>query len=268
LEQAQESVIRRLAAVIFALALIGCGKVSDSTDSSVPAGFLGAAEQFLELGDHPPSASFAPTSAFVENVGAVEATSQFFELGSSAPKPGLARSAGGRAGRNTVAADLNGITEQIRNLYGDASAFVEGFPQAEDQFRNVPTRYRGQVEKINSGRNPLPPDVIQRRIADLSRLAIEAIDHVHERYETLHVTFDQRYNDIVNRSGALEQSCAKLPPGADPDSAQACTRFLDAESMLKTKGPLVDGGFDHIEQVYKEIKQYQTNLNEETLDGK
>jgi hypothetical protein len=261
-------VIRTFAAIALSAALIGCGKVPDSADNSAPVGVLSSAEQFLELGAHPPSPSSAATSASGESVGAVEAVSQFFELGSSAPTPGVARSVGGHVSHDTVATDLDGTTEEIRNLFGDATAFVDGFPQAEDQFRNVPTRYREQVEKINKGRNPLPPDVIHRRIEDLSRLALEALDHLHERYVTLHVTFDQRYSDTVKRFGVLEQSCAKLPAGSTADEAQACTRFLDAESMMKTKGPLVDTGFEHIEQVYKEIKQDQANLNEKTLNGK
>jgi hypothetical protein len=201
----------------------------------------------------------------VANVSPVEAVSQFFELGSSAIS---ARSSGGRAARNAAVADLDDSTEQIRNLFGDASAFLDGFPQAEEQFRNLPTRYRTQVEKLHTARNPLPPDVIQRRIADLSRLALEAVDRLHGRYGTLHSTFDQRYNDMVKRSGALEKSCAKIPAGTESEEAQACTRFLDAESMIKTKAPLVDTGFDHIEQVYVEVKQDQTRLNEETLNGK
>jgi len=259
-------VIRILAAIGLAFALIACGKVSESTDSSAPVGVLDASEQFLELDNHPPSASSASTSAVGNNVSTVEAVSQFFELGLSAP---TTRSSGGRAGRNAALADLDGATEQIRDLYGDASAFLDGFPQAEDQFRNVPTRYREQVEKLHADKNPLPPEVIHRRIADLSRLALEAIDHLHERYGTLRVTFDQRYNELVKRTGVVEQSCARLPAGGNQSGdAQACNRFLDAESMIKTRGPLVDTGFDRIEQVFNEIKKYQTNLNEETLKGK
>jgi hypothetical protein len=261
-------VIRVFASIAFALALIGCGKVPGSTDGTASAGVLTSAEQFLELGSQPPAASSAAASGSVESVSPAEAMSQFFEVGSSAPQPGVARSVGGRASRNTVAANLDGTTEEIRNLFGDASALVDGFPQAEDQFRNIPTRYREQVEKVNKGRTPLPPDVIHRRIADLSRLAIEAVDRLHERYGTLHVTFDQRYNDSLKRYGVLEQSCAKLPAGTKSDEAQACNRFLDAESMIKTKGPLVDIGFDHVEQVYNEVKQSQIKLNEDTLNGK
>ncbi|HYA17907.1 MAG TPA: hypothetical protein VEF06_10595 [Bryobacteraceae bacterium] len=264
---------RILAAATLALAFAGCGKAPDSPDGSAPAGFFSAASQFLELDNSTPTGSSGSTSASAsaQDSSAGQALTRFLELDTQAPSAGAAPAAarsGGRSAHAGIAADLDGLTEQIRNIYGDASAFVDGFPQAEDSFRNVPTRYREQVAKVQGGKVQLPADVIHRRIADLSRLALEAIEHQHERFATVRDTFDQRFGAIMKSAGALEQTCARLPKSADPEDAQACTRFLDADTMIKTKGQLVNSGFAHLEDVYKEVRQYQTDLNTETLNGK
>jgi len=266
-------VTRILAAAALALAFAGCGKAPDSADGSASAGLLSAASQFLELDNSTPTGSSGSTSASAssKDSSAGQALTRFLELDTQAPSAGAAPAAarsGGHASRAAIAGELDGLTEQIRNIYGDASAFVEGFPQAEDSLRNVPTRYREQVAKIEGGKVQLPADVIHRRIADLSRLALEAIEHQHERFATVRDTFDQRFGAIMKSAGALEQTCARLPKSADPEDAQACTRFLDADTMIKTKAQLVDSGFAHLEDVYKEIRQFQTDLNTETLKAK
>jgi hypothetical protein len=50
-----------------------------------------------------------------------------------------------------------------------------------------------------------------------------------------------------------------------PDEAQACTKFLDADSMIRTKADLVSAGFSNLEDVYREVRQAQQALIAETL---
>ena len=164
--------------------------------------------------------------------------------------------------------DMNQVTDQIRTIYGEASSFVGGFPQAEDTFRNVPTRFRNQVAKLRENRVHAPDEVVQRRIVELVPLAIQAIDHQHERFNTLRTTFDQRLDGIMKKAGTFEQVCSKIRANSGSEQAQACDRFLDADSIIKTKAQLVDSGFIHLDDVYKEVKLYQTQLNDETLAGK
>jgi hypothetical protein len=261
-------VIRILATGAIALALTGCGKAPDAP------GPLAATRQFFEIDNPVPSGSSGPAavSAHDTTPSPGQAISQFFELGAPASsgsgQPGSPMSRSRPGARSEEAADINGLTEQLRNVFSEASAYLEGFPQAEDTFRHVPTRFQDQVDKVRENQRKAPEDVVRRRIVELAPLALEAIEHQHERYETLRDTYNQRYNDLVKRSAAFEQTCTKLSARADTEQAQACNRFLDAMTMVKTKGQLIDAGFAHLEDVYKETREAQTKLNNETLAAK
>ncbi len=234
-----------------ALSLAGCGKSTDSDDSDTSkTGFVGAWRQFLELDAAAPN-----VATFINPTGSVKA------------RPMTAAAA---SRISPLATDLAQVTEQVRTIYGDASAITTGFPSAEETYRNLPHKFSDQVTKVRANKGQADAATIRRRLTELTTQAMVILERQHARVASLQTNFQQRMNTLVNRVPELEKACAKAQaePAPKLEEVQACSKFLDASTMLKTKSDIVASGFANLDSVYNEVKQTQQGLNNEILAGK
>jgi hypothetical protein len=225
-----------------AFTLAGCAKDSEAGGSSVVSssfvsGFLDAWRQFLEIDNAAPA---------------------------SAPLAHARTTASGSNAR--LGAEISEVTEQIRRLFGDSGTYLEGFPQAEEGYRSIPTRFRDQVVKIQENKANADPDTVRRRLTQLSTQVTEVLERQHTRFNTLRDTFSQRMDAVTKRLPELEQKCAKVQAeAAASDEARSCSGFLDADAMIKTRAEPIAAGFTHLEDTFKEVRQDLQQLAAQTM---